>query len=133
MNPLNSITEAIIGDAIAVHRELGPGLLESIYEACLASHLCERGLRTERQIAMPVVYRGERLDCAYRIDLLVERRIVVELKTVTRVEPVHLAQMMTYLKFSGCAIGILINFNVTRLVDGLRRVVRGPAEEFQMR
>lgn len=131
MNPLNSITEAIIGDAIAVHRELGPGLLESIYEACLASHLSERGLKTERQIAMPVIYRGERLDCAYRIDLLVERRIVVELKTVTRLDPVHLAQMMTYLKFSDCAIGLLLNFNVTRLVDGLRRVVRGPAEYFQ--
>lgn len=125
MKHVNSITEAIIGDAIAVHREMGPGLLESTYEACLDSLLSARGLKTERQVAMPVVFRGHCLDCAYRIDILVEGLVVVELKTVAKLEPVHLAQMMTYLKLSGCEVGLLINFNVPRLVDGVRRVVRG--------
>lgn len=125
VKPLNAITEAIIGDAITVHRELGPGLLESTYEACLAALLARRGLKMERQVAMPVRFQGERLDCAYRIDLLVEGIIVVELKTVAKLEPVHFAQMMTYLKLSGCTVGLLINFNVARLVDGVRRVVRG--------
>lgn len=125
MQPIDSITEAIIGDAITVHRELGPGLLESTYEACLATLLSRRGFKTERQIAMPVIFRGERLECGYRLDLLVERRVVVELKTVATLEPVHFAQLMTYLKLSGCEVGLLINFNVTRLIDGVRRVVRG--------
>jgi GxxExxY protein len=125
VRPVNAITEAIIGDAIAIHREMGPGLLESTYEACLAALLARRGLKTERQAAMPVLFQGERLDCAYRLDLLVEGIVVVELKTVAKLEPVHFAQMMTYLKLSGCEVGLLINFNVTRLVDGVRRVVRG--------
>ena len=128
MKPVNVITEAIIGDAIAVHRDMGPGLLESTYEACLAALLARRGLRTERQAAMPVLFRGERLDCAYRLDLLVEGIVVVELKTVAKLEPVHFAQMMTYLKLSQCEVGLLINFNVVRLVDGVRRVVRGYKE-----
>jgi GxxExxY protein len=122
---VNAITEAIIGDAIAIHREMGPGLLESTYEACLVALLSRRGLKTERQAAMPVIFQGERLDCAYRLDLLVEGVVVVELKTVAKLEPVHLAQMMTYLKLSGCEVGLIINFNVVRLVDGVRRVVRG--------
>ena len=120
---VNSITDAIIGDAIAVHRELGPGMLESTYEAALSMLLLRRGLKVDRQIAMPAIFRGERLDAAYRIDLRVEDLVVVELKTVTRLEPVHLAQLNTYLRFSGCEVGLLINFNVTRLVDGLRRIV----------
>jgi GxxExxY protein len=119
----NSITEMIIGDAIAVHRELGPGMLESKFEAALSMLLARRGLKVERQIAMPATFLGERLDTAYRIDLLIENTVVVELKTVTRLEPVHLAQMNTYLRFSGCEVGLLINFNVTRLVDGLRRII----------
>ena len=125
MVQVDSITEAIIGDAIAVHRRMGPGLLESTYEASLVALLTRRGLLVERQLAMPVVFEGQRLDCAYRLDLLVERVVVVELKAVTTLEPVHFAQMMTYLKLSGCTIGLLINFNVVRLVDGVRRVVRG--------
>ena len=125
MRPVNAITEAIIGDAIDIHREMGPGLLESTYETCLAALLARRGLTTERQVAMPVLFRGERLDCAYRLDLPVEGVVVVELKTVAKLEPVHFAQMMTYLKLSGCEVGLLINFNVVRLVDGVRRVVRG--------
>ena len=131
---VNQITEAIIGDAIAVHRELGPGLLESCYEECLALLLLRRGLKVERQIALPVHFRGVRLDAAYRVDLLVERTILVELKAVSKLDAVHIAQLNTYLKFSGCKAGLLINFNVTRLVDGLRRVVRdydGPSPTSQ--
>jgi GxxExxY protein len=121
---IDSITEGIIGAAIAVHRELGPGLLESTYAACLCSLLARRGFRVEREVAMPVVFRGDRLECGYRLDLLVEGRVVVELKAIAKLEPVHFAQMMTYLRLSGCEVGLLINFNVTRLTDGLRRVVR---------
>lgn len=124
MEPVDAITEAIIADAIAVHRELGPGLLESTYEACLDLLLTRRGLKTMRQVSMPLIFRDVQLDCAYRLDLLVEDRVVVELKTVAKLEPVHFAQMMTYLKLSGCRVGLLMNFNVTRLKDGLRRVVR---------
>lgn len=128
MEAIDSLTEAIIGDAIEVHRELGPGLLESTYEACLAALLLRRGLQVKRQVAMPLTFRGESIDCGYRLDLLVERRVVVELKAVAKLEPVHMAQMMTYLKLSGCVVGLLINFNVTRLTDGIRRVVRGYRE-----
>jgi GxxExxY protein len=120
----DSITEAIIGDAITVHRELGPGLLESTYETCLLSLLKRRGLRAERQVRMPLIFRGEQLEGAYKVDLLVEDRVVVELKAVARLDPTSFAQVMTYLKLSGCEVGLLINFNVTRLTDGLRRIVR---------
>jgi GxxExxY protein len=123
VSSINSITEAVIGDAIVVHRELGPGMLESTYEAALAMLLARRGLTVDRQVAMPAIFQGVRLDTAYRLDLLVENRVVVELKTVAMLQPVHLAQMNTYLRFSGCEVGLLINFNVTRLVDGLRRVI----------
>ena len=121
----DDVTGIIIGEAIAIHRELGPGLLESTYETCLASTLSARGLPVERQVALPVVFRGQRLDCAYRIDLLVDGHVIVELKTVTSLESLHFAQVMTYLKFSGCPVALLINFNVLRLTDGLRRIVRG--------
>ena len=134
MRAVNHITEAVIGDAISVHRELGPGLLESCYEECLVLLLLRRGLKVERQVALPAHFRGERIDAAYRVDLLVENQVVVELKTVNRLDAVHVAQLNTYLKFSGCKAGLLINFNVTRLVDGLRRVVRdydGPSPTSQ--
>jgi GxxExxY protein len=88
-------------------------------------HVVRRGYTVERQLAMPLVFQGERLECGYRLDLLVEGRVVVEVKAVARLAPVHFAQMMTYLKLSGCEVGLLINFNVTRLKDGVRRVVRG--------
>jgi len=120
---LNEITEAIIGAAIAVHRELGPGLLESAYEACLAYELAERDLKVERQKGLPVTYRGVQLDCGYRIDLLVEEQVVVELKAVERLEPIHEAQLLSYLKLSGCKVGLLINFNVKLLKNGIRRLV----------
>jgi GxxExxY protein len=124
---LNEITEAIIGAAIAVHRELGPGLLESAYEACLTYELAERKLKVERQKGLPVTYHGVQLDCGYRIDLLVEEQVVVELKTVERLEPIPEAQLLSYLKLSGCKVGLLINFNVKVLKNGIRRLVH----EFQ--
>lgn len=120
---LNKITEIIIGAAMAVHRELGPGLLESAYEACLAYELVERELGVERQKALPVRYRGVNVDCGYRIDLLVEGKVVVELKAVERLEAIHKAQLLSYLKLSGCKVGLLIHFNVKVLKDGIRRLV----------
>jgi GxxExxY protein len=113
----------IIGAAIAVHRALGPGLLESTYEACLVYELTQRGLRVERQKELPVRYQGVRLDCGYRIDLLVEDAIIVELKAVDKLEPIHEAQLLSYLKLSGIKIGLLINFNVEFLKQGIKRRV----------
>ncbi len=123
MKILNKITDTIIGSAIAVHRELGPGLLESAYEACLAFELADRGLSVERQKGLPVIYRDVKLDCGYRIDLLVEEKVIVELKAVERVEPIHTAQLLSYLKLSGCKLGLLINFNVKVLKNGIRRLI----------
>ena len=120
---LNDITEAIIGAAIAVHRELGPGLLKSAYEACLTYELVERKLKVERQKELPVTYRGVQLDCGYRIDLPVEQQVVVELKAVEKLEPIHEAQLLSYLKLSGRKVGLLINFNVKLLKNGIRRLV----------
>jgi GxxExxY protein len=123
---LNALTEEIISAAIAVHHELGPGMLESAYEACLAYELITRGLSVERQRPLPVVYRGQTLDCGYRLDLLVERVVVVEVKSVERFERVHAAQLLSHLRFSKCKVGLLINFNVKWLVqDGIKRVVNG--------
>jgi GxxExxY protein len=120
---LNKLTEAIIGAAIAVHRELGPGLLESAYEACLIFELAERGFQLERQKELPVVYKGVRIDCGYRMDVVVEDRVVLELKAVERLEPIHEAQLMSYLKLSGKHVGLLINFNVTQMTKGIKRRV----------
>ncbi len=125
---LNRITEAVIGAAIAVHRELGPGLLESAYEACLAYELAEQGLAVERQKALPVKYRGVKVDCGYRIDLVVEGKVIIELKTVEKLSPIHEAQLLSYLKLSGCKVGLLINFNVKALKNGVRRLVLGLQE-----
>lgn len=120
---INSITSSIIGAAVNVHRELGPGLLESTYEACLVHELAQEGIEVERQKALPVVYRGVRLDCGYRIDLLVQGQVVVEVKAVDRLKPIHRAQVLSYLKLSGCKVGLLINFNVKMLKDGVCRLV----------
>lgn len=117
------ITEVVIGAAIAVHRALGPGLLESAYEACLVYELMERGVQIERQKALPVTYRGIRIDCGYRIDLLVENRVIVELKAVEKVIPIHEAQLLTYLRLSGMQVGLLLNFNVSLMKDGVKRYV----------
>lgn len=127
-NELNRITETIIGAAMAVHRELGHGLLESAYEACLVYELAEHRTAVEQQKALPVKYRGVKLDCGYRIDLLVEGKVIVELKAVERLEPIHEAQLLSYLKLSGCKVGLLINFNVKVLKSGIRRLVLGLEE-----
>lgn len=125
---LNKLTEDIIGAAITVHRELGPGLLESAYEACLAFELVDRGLFVEKQKELPVVYRGFQVDCGFRLDLLVEGKVVVELKAVEKLHPIHEAQLLSYLKLSGCKVGLLLNFNVRMLRDGLKRMVRDMPE-----
>ena len=120
---INEITESVIGAAIAVHRELGPGLLESAYEACLGYELNEKKLKVERQKSVPLIYRGVRLDCGYRLDFLVEDKVVVEVKAVDKLEPIHEAQLISYLKLSGCKVGLLINFKVNTLKHGIRRFV----------
>ena len=122
---VDQLAEAVIGAAIEVHRALGPGLLESAYEECLCSELKDRGITFERQVAVPVSYKTATLDCGYRLDLLVEKKIILELKAVERLEGIHLAQMLTYLRLSGLRVGYLINFNVRMLKDGIKRVVNG--------
>ena len=117
------LTEAIIGAAIEVHRALGPGLLESAYEQCLCHELSLQGMEFRRQVELPVRYKAVQLDCGYRIDVLVEDRVVVELKAVERLLPIHEAQLMTYLKLSGHSVGLLLNFQVPVLKDGLKRIV----------
>jgi len=117
----NDITGRIIGCAIEVHKALGPGLLESAYEECLAFELTKTGLSIKRQQPTPVVYKNIKLDCGYRIDILVEDSVVIELKVVDEFNPVHEAQVLTYMKFSNKSIGLLINFNVTVLKNGIRR------------
>jgi len=120
---LNDITKAIIGAAITVHKELGPGLLESAYEACLAYELNETGLKIERQKSLPVRYRGILLESGYRIDLLVEGQVVVEIKAVEKLQLIHEAQLLSYLRLSKCSVGLLMNFNVAALKNGIRRLV----------
>jgi GxxExxY protein len=121
---LNAITEQIIGAAIGVHRELGPGMLESAYDACLCLAISERGLGVRRQVPMPIIYRGRRVDCGYRVDLLVDDLVIVEVKAVEQLHRVHGAQLLSYLRLSGCKVGLLINFNVKCLAEGgIRRVV----------
>ena len=119
----SGLGERVIGAAIAVHRQLGPGLLESAYEECLCFELKEVGIQFERQMALPVKYKGVRLDCGYRLDIVVERELLVELKSVERLLPIHEAQMLTYLRLSGIRAGLLMNFNSIVLKDGLKRLV----------
>jgi GxxExxY protein len=119
----NEVTERIIGAAIEVHRTLGPGLLESAYEECLGHELALRGVTFERQRPLPVEYKGIKLECCYRLDLLVENAVVVEIKAVSEIEPVHEAQLLTYLRLGGWKTGLLINFNVPVLKNGIRRRV----------
>jgi GxxExxY protein len=123
---LNALTEAIIGAAIDVHHSLGPGMLESAYDACLAYELLQKTLRIERQKPMPLVYHGQTLDIGYRVDLLVEGLVVVEVKAVECLDRVHCAQLLSYLRLSGCKVGLLINFNVKWLAEnGIKRIVNG--------
>jgi GxxExxY protein len=119
----NEITGTIIGCAIEVHRELGPGLLESVYESAIEIELLKQGLLVERQIRLPVVYKGEQLKQNFIIDLLVERCVVVELKSIDKVTNIHLKQLLTYLKLSGKHVGLLLNFNVAHMKDGIFRTV----------
>jgi GxxExxY protein len=118
----NRITEQVIGCAIKVHRVLGPGLLESAYRECLFFELKKAGLFVEKEKPLPLVYEEVKLDCGYRIDLLVENQIVIELKSVEVLNDIHTAQVLTYLKLSNCRIGLLINFNVIQLTSGLKRL-----------
>ena len=117
------LTEKIIGAAIEVHRTLGPGLLESVYQTCLAYELSERGIPYEKEKDIPAVYKDHPIDCGFRLDFLVADKVVVELKALDALQPVHEAQLITYLKLTGCKVGLLINFNVTLLKDGIRRRV----------
>jgi len=120
---INEITDKIIGCAIKVHTELGPGLLESAYQECLFYELKSAGLYKEKEKPLPLIYKEVSLECGYRIDLLVEKKVVVELKSVETLTDVHMAQILTYLKLSNNKIGLLINFNVYRLKDGLKRLI----------
>jgi GxxExxY protein len=116
------LTQKIIGCAIEVHRTLGPGLLESTYERCLTHELHLAGLSFQSQLAIPVDYKGIHLDCGYRLDLLIEGRVIIELKSVERLNSVHDAQILTYMKLSHITTGLLINFNQSRLIDGIKRL-----------
>lgn len=119
----NKITDGIIGAAIEVHRTLGPGLLESAYQECLARELLLRNIPFDREVPVPVVYKGVHLECGYRLDFLVDKRVVLEIKAVDIIAPVHEAQLVTYLSLGGWQVGLLINFNVLLLRDGIRRRV----------
>ena len=120
---LNRISGLTLDCSIEVHKKLGPGLLESVYEICLYKELHSKGIFVERQVQVPVVYKGEPLDAEFKIDLLVEKEVIVELKAVEIILPVHEAQLLTYMKLADKRLGLLINFNVLRLIDGFRRKV----------
>ncbi len=125
MRHINELSEQVIGAAIAVHQELGPGMMERIYEKCLALRLRRRGIHCERQKHLPVPFDGKYLDLGFRVDLLVDRRLVVELKAVNAVLPIHRTQLLSYVKLSGCHLGLLINFKVPLLRLGITRVIWG--------
>lgn len=125
----NLITEDVIGAAIEVHRSLGPGLLESAYEGCLCHELHLRGLDFERQKELPVLYKGCLIDCGFRLDLLVGGAVIVEIKAVDRILPIHQAQVLTYLRMTGLRVGLILNFNSLRLTNGIKRVVLSFSEE----
>ena len=120
---LDSITEKVIGGAIVVHRALGPGLLESAYEECLCFELKEAGLSFEHQVPLPLIYKGIKLDCGYRMDIVVEHKVVIEVKAVEKLTPVHEAQLLSYLKLGNKRVGLLLNFHTPILKSGLKRIV----------
>jgi GxxExxY protein len=120
----NELSSSIIGCALKVHKALGPGLLESAYEACLLYELAKLGLKVECQKGLPLIYEEVNLECGYRLDLLVENKVIIELKAVESLSSLHTAQVLTYLKLSNCKLGLLINFNVPLLKDGIKRIVR---------
>jgi len=120
---INQLSSKIIGAAIEVHRTLGPGLLESAYEECLCYELELRRIKFERQRSLPIIYKGRRLDCGYRLDIVIENKIITELKSIEKIEPIHKAQLLSYLKLSGQKLGLLLNFNVSVMKDGIVRLV----------
>ncbi len=129
---VNELSRAVIGCAIEVHRALGPALLESTYEICLCHELTLQAIPFERQKPIPVAYKGVKLDCGYRADLIVDRRLLVEIKAIDQTSAIHDAQLLSYLKLSGLKVGLLVNFNVRMLKEGVRRKVLGAAEEVSL-
>ncbi len=123
ISDINKLSSKIIGAAIEVHKAIGPGLLESVYEECICHELSFAGFSLERQKPLAVRYKGIKLDCGYRLDVVVENRIILELKACDKIEPIHKAQLLTYLKLSGLNLGLLLNFNVTVMRDGIVRIV----------
>ncbi|MFO7703465.1 GxxExxY protein [Psychroflexus maritimus] len=121
----NQISSEIIGAAIEVHKQLGPGLLESAYETCLAFELRKKGFKVERQLALPLIYKDVKLDAGYRIDLLVNDKVIIEVKSLDALAPIHTAQILTYLKLKDIKLGLLINFNSVVVKDGIKRVING--------
>jgi len=119
----NEISKVVIDSAMRVHTTLGPGLLESAYEECLFYELNKSGLRVEKQKPLPLIYEEVKLECGYRVDLLIENKLIIEVKSVDALNDIHLAQILTYLKLSNCKLGLLLNFNVVHLKDGIKRVV----------
>lgn len=128
---INKLSSIIIGAAIEVHKVIGPGLLESAYEECLCRELSLRKISFERQKPLPIVYKDCKLDCGYRFDIVVDNAIIVELKSCNQIEPIHKAQLLTYLKLSGLTLGLLLNFNMTVMRDGIVRIVNGIKEQAQ--
>ena len=122
---LDDVSGQVVDSAIKVHSALGPGLLEGAYQACLAHELRSRGLRVRLQVPLPVIYEGVRISVGYRVDLLVEECVVVELKAVAKLMPVHHAQLLSYLKLSGHRVGLLLNFHVQHMKDGIKRIMNG--------
>ena len=126
---INELSSKIIGAAIEVHKKLGPGLLESVYEECICHELSLRGISFEKQKPLPVIYKGKKLDCGYRLDIVVEKAIILELKSCEKIEPIHRAQLLTYLKLSGLNLGLILNFNTPVMRDGIVRIVNELKEE----
>jgi GxxExxY protein len=126
---VNQVSGAVVSSAMHVHAVLGPGLLESAYQACLAHELRKRGLAVASQVGLPVVFDGERIELGYRIDLIVEKLVIVEVKCVEAIHPVHQAQLLSYMRLSGIGVGLLINFHVAHLRDGIKRMVDGNSWE----
>lgn len=126
MKEENAIADIVIATAIKLHRVLGPGLLESVYESCLVADLIEQGLKVEYQKALPVVYNGRKLESGYRIDIIVQDKVILEIKAVDELAPIHTAQLLTYLRLSKIKLGFILNFNTTKLTDGIRRYIMTP-------
>ncbi len=124
----NEVSSIVIKAAIKVHRKLGPGLLESAYQECLYYELIQAGLLVEKQMALPLIYEEVKMECGYRVDLFVEKKVIVEIKSMDAIASIHASQVLTYLRLSGCHLGLLINFNVVLLKDGIKRIVNNLPE-----